>query len=71
MPAKPKKLRLRSHGFVVTLNNPTVTLEDYVEQWKHAGAETISAQLERGNTTRTLHIQLFARFHNQRALKSL
>lgn len=61
----------KHYAFLTTFHNPPISLEEYVTQWKTAKAITVSAQLEKCETTGRPHIQLFAQFANQISLKRL
>ena len=62
---------MKSRNFILTLNNPDVTITELSEICKRNGATTFAGQLERGTQTGTVHAQFFIGFDNPRSLGSI
>lgn len=56
---------MKSCNYLLTINNPTVTLHELSEYCKSKGVSTFVAQLERGEAG-TAHFQVFIQFTSKR-----
>lgn len=58
----------KSKNYVLTINNPVITLAEQLEMFGRAGAVKAIAQLERGESG-TPHFQCFIAYANERSFK--
>lgn len=60
----------KSYAFIVTINNPTQTLREFVDQLVELGAQSVNAQVEKGQSG-TTHIQACFKFGSQRSFAAI